>query len=119
MLREVARQTWRFFDDFVGPGTAWLPPDNYQVSHQDRVAHRTSPTNIGLWLLGVLAAYDFGYVACDDAVRRVGETLSTIEGLERHEGHFLNWYDIEKRAPYEPRYVSTVDSGNLLARVDT
>lgn len=115
MLREVARQTWRFFDDFVGPGTAWLPPDNYQVSHQDRVAHRTSPTNIGLWLLGVLAAYDFGYVACDDAVRRVGETLSTMEGLERHEGHFLNWYDIEKRAPYEPRYVSTVDSGNLLA----
>lgn len=115
LLRTLARQSWRLFDDFVGPATSWLPPDNYQVSHRNTITLRTSPTNIGLWLLSAVAAYDFGYLTGDEVIRRIGETFKTLGELERHEGHLLNWYDLQTRTPHEPRYVSMVDSGNLLA----
>lgn len=114
-LRRVARRTWRFFTAFVNDRSAWLPPDNYQVSHREQVAMRTSPTNIGLWLLSALAAHDFGYQTLDQLVRTLSRSLETIGRLERHEGHLLNWYDLETLRPLEPRYVSAVDSGNLLA----
>ena len=80
---------------------------------------RTSPTNIGLGMLGTLAANDFGYLTLDQVVERLTRTLDTIGKLERHEGHLLNWYDIQTRAPLEPRYVSAVDSGNLLGALWT
>jgi cyclic beta-1,2-glucan synthetase len=114
MLRRIARRTWRYFEDFVCEETSWLPPDNYQVSHQDQLAMRTSPTNIGLWLLSAVSAYDFGYLTPDQVIDRLGNTLSTLSRLERYEGHLLNWYDLKTLAPLEPRYVSAVDSGNLL-----
>ena len=75
---------------------------------------RTSPTNIGLWMLSALAARDFGYVTGDQIVETLSRTLETISRLERYEGHLLNWYDVQTLKPLEPRYVSTVDSGNLL-----
>jgi len=115
MLRLLARQTWRYFDDFVGPQSNWLPPDNYQDALRVEVARRTSPTNIGLWLLSSLTANDCGYVTLDDLVERGLGTLETLHKLERFEGHILNWYDTETLEPLSPRYVSTVDSGNLLA----
>ncbi|WP_338605599.1 GH36-type glycosyl hydrolase domain-containing protein [Desulfoferula mesophila] len=114
-LREVARQTWRFFDEFTGTETSWLPPDNFQVSPKTALALRTSPTNIGLGLLGVAAAYDFGFLTIDLVVERTRNTLATVTALERYNGHLLNWYDISTLEPLEPRYVSTVDSGNFLA----
>jgi cyclic beta-1,2-glucan synthetase len=113
-LRRVARRTWRFFADFVSEETSWLPPDNYQVFHQDQLAMRTSPTNIGLWMLSALAARDFGYLSGDQVVTTLRRTMETIARLERHDGHLLNWYDLQTLKPLEPRYVSTVDSGNLL-----
>ena len=113
-LRNVARRTWRFFSDFVSEETSWLPPDNYQVFHQDQLAMRTSPTNIGLWMLSALAARNFGYRTGDQTVEALRRTMETIGKLERHEGHLLNWYDVQTLKPLEPRYVSTVDSGNLL-----
>jgi cyclic beta-1,2-glucan synthetase len=113
-LRKVARRTWRYFSDLVNEGTSWLPPDNYQVSPQTQLAMRTSPTNIGLWMLSALGAHDFGYLTTDEVVDRLSLTMETIGELERYEGHLLNWYDIQTLAPLEPRYVSTVDSGNLL-----
>jgi cyclic beta-1,2-glucan synthetase len=119
MLRQTARQTWRFFDDFVGPDTNWLPPDNYQAFLRVEVAQRTSPTNIGLYLLSILAAHDFGYVTLDGAVERTLETLRSLDRLERYEGHLLNWYDTHTLEPLRPRYVSMVDSGNLLASLWT
>ncbi len=67
-LRQVARRTWRYFSDFVSDETSWLPPDNYQVSHQNHLAMRTSPTNIGLWMISALAAHDFGYLTVDQVV---------------------------------------------------
>lgn len=115
MLRQVARLTWRFFDDFVGPETHYLPPDNYQGFLRVEVARRTSPTNIGLSLLANLAARDFGYITPDTAIERTLQTLQTLDRLERYEGHLLNWYDTGTLEPLAPRYVSMVDSGNLLA----
>ena len=114
MLRRTARKTWRYFDTFVTEADAWLAPDNYQEdANAPRLARRTSPTNIGMSLLSTLAAHDLGYVSTDDMLRRVNATLVTLEGLERYQGHFLNWYDTSSLAPLHPRYVSTVDSGNL------
>jgi cyclic beta-1,2-glucan synthetase len=113
-LRKVARRTWRYFSDFVSDETSWLPPDNYQVSHQNQLAMRTSPTNIGLWMLSALAAHDFGYLTADQVVEKLTHTMETIGNLERYKGHLLNWYDIQTLTPLEPRYVSAVDSGNLL-----
>jgi len=113
-LRQVARRTWRYFSSFVTAKTSWLPPDNYQVSHQNRLAMRTSPTNIGLWMTSVLGAHDCGYLTVNQVVEKLTDTMTTIDRLERHQGHLLNWYDIQTLVPLEPRYVSTVDSGNLL-----
>jgi cyclic beta-1,2-glucan synthetase len=113
-LRRVARRTWCYFSGFVGDKTSYLPPDNYQVSHRNQLAMRTSPTNIGLWIVSALGAHDFGYLTVDDVIDKLTRTLKTVGKLERYEGHLLNWYDIETSTPLEPRYVSTVDSGNLL-----
>ncbi len=113
-LRRVARRTWGYFSEFVGDETSWLPPDNYQVSHTNKLSMRTSPTNIGFWMLSTLGAHDFGYLTVDRVVEDLTRTVETIGKLERYEGHLLNWYDIKTLAPLEPRYVSMVDSGNLL-----
>lgn len=118
-LRRVARKTWRYFDDFVGERSNWLPPDNYQVSHSMGLALRTSPTNIGLWMLSLLGANDFGYLSPSQVFERLDSTLTALGKLERYRGHLLNWYDLETLSPLLPRYVSTVDSGNYLASLWT
>ena len=112
-LNQLARKTWRFFETYVGPADHWLPPDNFQQHPAPVVAHRTSPTNMGLSLLANLAAYDFGFISLDLLVDRASKTLDTMEGLDRFRGHFFNWYDTLTLRPLPPRYVSTVDSGNL------
>ncbi len=114
-LRKMARRTWRFFDDLVSPESNWLPPDNVQEDPRYEVAMRTSPTNIGLWLMSALSARDFGYLTFDELVERTLATCDALDKLERYEGHFLNWYNIESLQPIEPRYVSSVDSGNFVA----
>ncbi|HEX8463640.1 MAG TPA: glucoamylase family protein [Abditibacterium sp.] len=118
-LRGVARQTWRYFDDFVGPQTNWLPPDNYQEALTVEIAQRTSPTNMGLWLLACVAAGDFGWLTLDEVAARCLSTLQTFDEMEKHEGHLLNWYDSLTLEPLRPRYVSTVDSGNLMGSLWT
>ncbi len=114
-LQQLARKTWAFFETFVGPQDNWLPPDNYQEYRIAMVAHRTSPTNIGFALLANVAAYDFGYITAGQLIDRSANTLRTMAGLERHRGHFYNWYDTQSLKPLHPYYVSTVDSGNLAA----
>ena len=118
-LRAVARRTWRYFDDFVGPQTSWLPPDNVQETPTRELFMRTSPTNIGLSMLATVSANDFGYITIDDLVERNLRTLETLSRLERFEGHLFNWYDLSTLEPLRPRYVSAVDSGNLLASLWT
>ncbi|HVS34905.1 MAG TPA: glucoamylase family protein [Gemmataceae bacterium] len=114
-LRRIARKTWGFFETFVGDEDHWLPPDNHQEEPHGATAHRTSPTNIGLCLVSTLAAHDFGYIGLSDLVDRLERTFKTLEKLERYRGHFLNWYDTVALKPLAPAYVSTVDSGNLMA----
>lgn len=115
ILRGVARDTWRFFENFVGPDSAWLPPDNIQEYPVRTVAQRTSPTNIGMMLLSTLAAHDLGYIGVRHLLTRLTNCLNSVSLLEMHRGHLLNWYSIPDRRPLEPRYVSTVDSGNFVA----
>jgi len=112
-LRLIARRTWRFFATFVGPREHALPPDNFQEEPNPVVAHRTSPTNLGLYLLSTVAARDFGWLGTLDAVERLEATRQTMSVLERFRGHFYNWYDTKDCHPLEPKYVSSVDSGNL------
>ena len=112
-LRGLARRTWRYFTDFVGPEHNWLPPDNYQEYPSATVAARTSPTNMGMALLANLAAHDFGYISTGEFLRRTDRALRTMEKLERFRGHFYNWYDTRTLQPLHPQYISSVDSGNL------
>ena len=113
VLRTLARRTWLFFEEFVGPQDHWLPPDHFQESPRGIVAHQTSPTNIGLLLTATIAAYDLGYAGVTELRLRLQFTFEHLAKLERHRGHFLNWYDTVSLKPLAPRYVSTVDSGNL------
>lgn len=112
-LRRLARRTWLFFETFVGPGDQWLPIDNYQAEPREQTAHRTSPTNIGMMLLSTLSAYDLGYVGPSELTLRLKNAFDTIGRLPHYQGHLLNWYETKNLQPLLPRYVSTVDSGNL------
>jgi cyclic beta-1,2-glucan synthetase len=112
-LRLIARQTWRFFETFVTPADHMLPPDNFQEIPEPVLAHRTSPTNIGLYLMSVASARDLGWIGTAVAAERLEATLSTMAGMARCRGHFYNWYDTADLRPLDPQYVSSVDSGNL------
>jgi cyclic beta-1,2-glucan glucanotransferase len=113
MLRAIARRAWRFFETFVSLEDHWLPPDNFQEDPKPVVAHRTSPTNIGLYLLATMSARDFGWLGTHEMVERVEPTLQTMGRLEKFRGHLCNWYDTLTLLPLEPKYISSVDSGNL------
>jgi len=112
-LRAISRRTWRFFETFVSAADHVLPPDNFQEDPRAVVAHRTSPTNVGLYLLSTLAACDFGWIGARDSVDRWEATLQTMGEMERFRGHFYNWYETRDLRPLDPKYVSTVDSGNI------
>ncbi|WP_165228403.1 GH36-type glycosyl hydrolase domain-containing protein [Aquisphaera insulae] len=113
-FRRIARKIWNFFETFVGEADHWLPPDNYQEVPDGRVAHRTSPTNQGLLLVSTLAAHDLGYLGFLRLADRLEKTFDTLERMERHWGHFHNWYDTKTLQSLPPAYISTVDSGNFL-----
>lgn len=112
-LRLTARRTWLFFETFVGPEDNWLPPDNFQEDPAPTIEHRTSPTNIGMYLLATVTARDFGWIGTLEMVERLENTLTAIDKLERFRGHLYNWYDTRTLQPLDPAYVSSVDSGNL------
>ena len=111
--RLIARRTWRYFETFVTPDEHMLPPDNFQETPRPVVAHRTSPTNIGLYLLSTVAARDFGWIGTAAAVDRIEQLFATMRRLPRFKGHLFNWYATQDLRPLEPQYVSSVDSGNL------
>ncbi|MDW5443660.1 GH36-type glycosyl hydrolase domain-containing protein [Polaromonas sp. SM01] len=112
-LDQLARQTWQFFERCVGPEDNHLPPDNLQMTPEPTIAHRTSPTNIGLYLLAVACARTFEWISTAELITRLQATLDTVERLPKHQGHLLNWYDTRTLQVLAPDYVSTVDSGNL------
>ena len=111
----LARRTWAFFEHFTGPNDHWLPPDHFQESPRGSVAHYTTPTNIGLFLVSTLSAYDLGYMGLFELAVRLRSTIESMDKLEHYRGHLLNWYDSQTLTALPPRYISTVDSGNLAA----
>ncbi len=118
-LGRLARRTWAFFEVNIREQDHWLPPDNVQEHPSLVVARRTSPTNIGLSLLANLGAWDFGYLQTGAVMARTQRVFATLDRMERHRGHFYNWYDTETLAPLQPRYISSVDSGNLAGHLLT
>ncbi|MFD1676147.1 GH36-type glycosyl hydrolase domain-containing protein [Alicyclobacillus fodiniaquatilis] len=114
-LTELARETWQFYHHYVTDQDSHLPPDNVQYHPTETIAHRTSPTNIGLYLACVLAARDFAFIDSEEMLLRLEQTIATVETLDKWHGHLYNWYDTTKAAPLAPRYISTVDSGNFVA----
>ncbi|KJS03850.1 MAG: glycosyl transferase family 36 [Peptococcaceae bacterium BRH_c4a] len=112
-LRKLSGQIWAFFEDHLTETDNWLPPDNVQIDPPNGIAHRTSPTNIGLYLACALAARDFGFIDTPGLIERLERTISTVERLDKWKGHLYNWYDTVALEPLPPLYVSTVDSGNL------
>lgn len=118
-LGEIARKTWAFFEVFVNKDENWLPPDNFQEDPLGVIAHRTSPTNMGLSLLANLTAYDFGYITLLNFLQRTGNSFEVMSKLDRFQGHFYNWYDTQHLKPLRPFYISSVDSGNLAGHLLT
>lgn len=119
LFQQIARRTWHFFEAYVGPEDHHLPPDNVQEDPKPVVAHRTSPTNIGLYLLSLVSAHDFGWIGLAEVLERLEASLNTLGRLEKFRGHLYNWYDTRDLRVLEPRYVSTVDSGNLAGHLIT
>ena len=114
-LKRLARRTWAYFEQYAGPDDHWLPADHFQESPRGFIAHYTTPTNIGLFLLSILSAYDLGYMGLLELAVRLRSTFENIDKLEHYRGHLLNWYDTSTLTPLPPHYISTVDSGNLAA----
>ena len=116
-LRKLSRRIYAYYEDFVNEANNFLPPDNYQEKPFKGVAYRTSPTNIGMGLIANVTAYDFGYITMKDLIDKTYKTLESMRTLEKVHGHYLNWYDTRTKHPLYPRYISTVDNGNLLANL--
>ncbi|MCY6483224.1 cyclic beta 1-2 glucan synthetase [Clostridium aestuarii] len=114
MLRRISRKTWAYFEDFVNEENNWLAPDNYQEDPHNGIAYRTSPTNIAMGLTSNLVAYDLGYIGLEENLNRLDKITSSMEGLDRYKGHFYNWYNTKTKQYLNPKYISTVDSGNLV-----
>ena len=112
-LRKIARRTWLYFETFVTAEHNMLPPDNFQETPQPVVASRTSPTNIGVYLLSIVSARYFGWISMAHTVSRLQVTLATVDRMEKYRGHLYNWYDTKTLQPLLPQYISSVDSGNL------
>ncbi len=118
-LRRYARRTWRYFAEFANAENHHLPPDNFQEDPAPILAQRTSPTNIGVYLLSTVAARDFGWIGFDETLERVEATVATLEKMEKYQGHLYNWYETNTLNPMLPLYVSAVDSGNLAGHLVT
>ena len=116
-LRKLSRRIYAYYEDFVNKENNYLAPDNYQEKPFKGVAHRTSPTNIGMGLIANVTAYDLGYITMADFIDKTERILDSMRTLEKVHGHYLNWYDTRTKSPLYPRYVSTVDNGNLLANL--
>ncbi|GAA0181782.1 glucoamylase family protein [Clostridium sediminicola] len=114
LLKILARETWAYFEDFVDDDNNWLAPDNYQQDPSNGVAHRTSPTNMGMGIISNVVAHDLGYVGIIECVDRIDKCIISMETLKRYKGHFYNWYNTKSKEILRPEYISTVDSGNLV-----
>ena len=114
LLRSYAADMWRFFEENVGESTNWLPPDNVQFSPVYAFAMRTSPTNVGLYFLSMLASRDLGFIDTAELVRRASAALDSLGRMKKWNGHLFNWYDLKTLDVIGAPFVSSVDSGNFV-----
>lgn len=113
-LLEIAKRTWEYFATYMNSNNNYLPPDNYEENRNKKIAQRTSPTNIGLGLLSIISAIDFKFIKYEEGLELLQKSMDTIEKLIKWNGHLYNWYDTQTLEPLNPRYISTVDSGNFI-----
>ena len=118
-LLKLGQKTWQYFKDNINEKSNFLPPDNYQEDRKPKIMNRTSPTNIGLGLLSVISSYDLGYENLENTIKLLDKMLETISNLPKWNGHLYNWYNLDNLQPLMPRYISTVDSGNLVGYLFT
>lgn len=118
-LKNEAKLIWNFFEHYVEASRNHLPPDNITSMPKKAVAERTSPTNIGMYLVSAVNAYDFGFITKKMLFERLENTIGTLEKMEKWKGHFYNWYDVKSLKVLYPMYISTVDSGNLMISLET
>ena len=114
-LKIYISDMWKFYAATVNKRDNHLPPDNIQFFPIESTAHRTSPTNIGLYLLSVLSARDFDLIDAKTMCSKLDATVSTVEKMEKWNGHLYNWYDTKTLNVIGSRFISTVDSGNFAA----
>ena len=113
-LKEIAYRTWKFFEDHLNEENHYLVCDNYQEDRKPKIVKRTSSTNIGLELLSIMSAYDLGFIDFEKAKDYIKKVINSIKIMAKWNGHLYNWYETDTLEPLKPRYVSTVDSGNLV-----
>ena len=118
LLRSSALLTWRFFREYSNERENWLIPDIVEQDH-GLVAHRISPTNLGFLLNSRLAAYDLGWSTLSEFIEDSERTFETLARLPKHDGQLYNWYDTQTLEAVKPRFVSTVDNGNLVCSLWT
>ncbi|NEZ46769.1 cyclic beta 1-2 glucan synthetase [Clostridium niameyense] len=114
VLFNISRRTWSYFEDLICDETNWLAPDNFQEEPYKGIAYRTSPTNMGMGLVSNISACDLGFIGLKETVYRIDKIISSMNELDKYQGHFYNWYDIKTKKPLSPKYISSVDSGNLV-----
>ena len=113
-IMDIGLRTWTFFKENINESSNYLPPDNYQENRREKIVYRTSPTNIGLALLSVVASYDLGFEGKENTVSLIEKMINSIMRLPKWNGHLYNWYELKTLSPLIPRYVSSVDSGNFV-----
>ncbi len=113
-ILDIGHKTWQFFEKYLTEENNFLIPDNYQEDRKNKIVYRTSSTNIGLSMLAVISAYDLNFIKLDKTIELLNNIILSVESLQKWNGHLYNWYEIKTKKPLIPRYVSTVDSGNLI-----
>lgn len=119
LLHETAKRTWRYFEESCTEETHFLPPDNFQEKPYRGYAALTSPTNIGMGMLAAIAAFDLRLIDKNRLAEFIENMTSTIERMDKWRGHLFNWYDIRTLSVPKPRFISSVDSGNLFVSLIT
>ena len=111
---EIGKKTWEFFKQYITKENNYLMPDNYQEDRKQKVVARTSSTNIGLSILAIISSYDLQYETLSNTIELLHKVLTSVDSLQKWNGHLYNWYNIKTKDPLIPRYISTVDSGNFV-----
>ena len=114
-VKELAEKTWKYFEDNLKPEYNYLIPDNYQENREEKLDMRTSPTAIGFSLTSIISAYELEFIDKEKTLFLLEKVLTTVDSLEKWHGHLYNWYNIKSKKAIPPNFISTVDSGNLIA----